>query len=549
MLRTSCFSATCILIMTFSASCFAQFSTHYTKNGLSINSSFGASVSTAGDVNGDGFTDFIVGAPLNDFNGINDGAMFVYSGLTGALIYSRAGLSGDQYGLSVSDAGDVNADGFDDFIVGAPFDDTNGPAAGAAYLYSGATGNLLYAIGGLTGDNFGTSVSGAGDVNADGFDDFIIGSPRNGAGGTDSGSIYVYSGINGAFLFTKFGFAGDQLGRAVSAAGDVDADGYDDVIVGSPFNDFGGTDAGAAYIFSGLTSSILFSKAGTLGSNFGWSVDGTGDVNRDGFDDVIVGSPVTGTAGPNSGASFVYSGIDASQLYSNIGNSGDLFGWSVAGAGDVNGDGFADFIVGAPLNDGAANNGGAIAIYSGIDGALLSTAAGAGAGNNLGYSVDGAGIINFDQFNDVIVGSPGVSTGAVPGTAQVFTAPALPTLNYNSDIGPTTLTLDWLPDASDPFSLTGTLTCAGATPGGIGQFGVSLGPANTLIFGFPLLIGIDPVNLIDMGSLGYSFTGDAVIPNVTRQYPSLAGAFVFIQFYEVSPLIKGSNGIALLLSS
>ena len=104
--------------------------------------------------------------------------------------------AGDRFGFFVSGAGDVNNDGFDDFIVGAPYDGNNGPISGSARVFSGATGAILYTVNGdSAGDLFGWSVSGAGDVNNDGFDDFIAGAPYDDNNGSDSGSARVFSGV------------------------------------------------------------------------------------------------------------------------------------------------------------------------------------------------------------------------------------------------------------------------------------------------------------------------------------------------------------------
>ncbi|MFQ6092314.1 MAG: M6 family metalloprotease domain-containing protein, partial [bacterium] len=197
----------------------------------------------------------------------------------------------DELGYSVSGAGDVNGDGFDDLIVGAPLNDAGGPDAGRAYLYSGTTGALLYTLpGGGPGDHFGWSVSGAGDVNDDGYADLIVGAPLNDAGGADAGRAYIYSGATGTLLYPFTGqAAGDWLGVSVSGAGDVNNDGYADLIVGAPLNDAGSTDAGRVYIYSGATGALLYTFTGEAAvDQLGSSVSGAGDVNNDGCDDLIV---------------------------------------------------------------------------------------------------------------------------------------------------------------------------------------------------------------------------------------------------------------------
>ncbi|MCH7879867.1 MAG: FG-GAP repeat protein, partial [candidate division Zixibacteria bacterium] len=178
--------------------------------------------------------------------------------------YFTGEAAGDVFGISVSGAGDVNNDGFADLIVGALPNDAGGSNAGRAYVYSGQTGALLHTFTGeAAGDWFGHSVSGAGDVNNDGFADLIVGGPGNNAGGGNAGRAYVYSGQTGALLHTFTGEAAvDFFGFSVSGAGDVNNDGFADLIVGAYRNDAGGSDAGRAYVYSGQTGALLHTFTG-----------------------------------------------------------------------------------------------------------------------------------------------------------------------------------------------------------------------------------------------------------------------------------------------
>jgi len=235
-----------------------------------------------------------VGASWNDAGGSGAGRAYVYSGQTGSLLWTFTGE--EQYGAlgnSVSGAGDVNEDGCDDLIVGAPHWGYDLPFfSGWAYVYSGQTGDLLWTFTGeAEQDHFGSSVSGAGDVNNDGYDDLIVGAQDNDAGGGWAGRAYVYSGQTGALLQTFTGEAElDRFGSSVSGAGDVNNDGYDDLIVGAQANDAGGDYAGRAYVYSGQTGALLQTFTGEAGEGFGGSVSGAGDVNNDGRADLIVGA-------------------------------------------------------------------------------------------------------------------------------------------------------------------------------------------------------------------------------------------------------------------
>ncbi len=157
---------------------------------------FGTSVSGAGDLNGDGYADFIIGAAVADPSSkANAGSAYVYSGADGSLLYQKDGAAvGNMFGISVSGAGDLNGDGYADFIVGASTAPSSKSNAGSAYIYSGADGTLLYQKDGeAANDNLGTSVSGAGDLNGDGYADFIVGAAGSDPGSkSDAGSAYVY---------------------------------------------------------------------------------------------------------------------------------------------------------------------------------------------------------------------------------------------------------------------------------------------------------------------------------------------------------------------
>ena len=388
----------------------------------------GGSVRDAGDVNGDVVDDLIVGSWRNPLSSahLQTGKVNVFSGADGLTLFSLSGTSYQEgFGASVSGTGDVNGDGFDDFIVGAYRADHSAPDAGRATVYSGVDGSVLYAIDGANaGDWFGRSVSGAGDVNGDGLDDFIVGAP-NRVAPLYEGSAYVYSGATGSVLYAIDGSAvNDHFGSSVSGAGDVDGDGFDDFIVGADGERWSGPRTGGATVFSGRTGAVLHAFRGPMaGSVFGCSVDGAGDVNDDGFADLIVGAPLDDSNGSDSGSTFVYSGIDGALIYTFLGeHPAYVLGRSVSAAGDVDGDGYDDVIVGG---DGDRHHGyrtGAAHIFSGFDGARLFKFTGDSLGDQFGYSVSGAGDIDGDGFDDVIVGARmDDASGHDAGRALVFT--------------------------------------------------------------------------------------------------------------------------------
>ncbi|MFT7619062.1 MAG: hypothetical protein ACI97A_002710 [Planctomycetota bacterium] len=533
----------CVLLASIAS---AQFTLAHTLAADSFSDRLGSSVAGIGEVNGDFRDDFVAGAPHDDNNGADSGSARVYSGIDGSTLFTFNGdAAGDHFGAALSGAGDVNGDGVNDIIVGAP--DANF-GTGLARVFSGATGAVIHTVYGVTFfDAFGTSVSGAGDVNGDGFDDFIVGASLGDDTSDmnnidfDTGAAYIFSGMTGLVLHSIFGdSAGDEFGCSVSGAGDVNGDGFSDVVVGAHFDDNNGINSGSVRILDGNTGITIFTFDGdAAGDELGGSVSYAGDVNDDDYGDVIAGAS-------GADAARVYSGVDGTIVHTlTRGAIGIQFGSAVSGAGDVNADGFDDLIVGAQSDFVFGENSGSVSIFSGVDGSFIQILFGSSSQERFGVSVGAAGDTNADGFDDILVGSP---LSFPLGNARVFHAPFLPVLIYQSDLADSRLKLRWLPDGGGINSLTGTVTCDNATPGAFGHFGLSLAPANILIYGFPLLLAIDSINLIDTGNFGFGFFGEIVFPNVSRQNPFLAGSFVFIQLFEVSPIPASSNGLALLIS-
>lgn len=388
-------------------------------NGESPGDKLGDAVGGAGDIDGDGFDDVIVGTLRNDAGGSDAGRAYVYSGQSGALLLTLTGeTAGDYFGSDVAGVGDVNGDNVPDLFVAAVSSDAGGTDAGRAYVCSGTNGDHLLTFTGVTGDRLGSSIDGIGDVNGDAVPDLIVGAPYNDAGGLDAGCVYVYSGATGDPLH---GFvnpvADEKFGAQVSAAGDVDADGVPDIAVVSNVG------LGRVDVYSGQSWALLHTFPES-----GLRVAGAGDVNADGFDDIVVGNwsgndPI---AGDMVGQAYVYSGLDGQLLYTFAGQyRGDLYGSSVAGIGDINNDGFDDVAVGAYANDAerpAGYNVGRVFVYSGASGLLLHTFAGEAGSDNFGYDVSGAGDINNDGMPDLIVSATANDAGGIDaGRVYVYT--------------------------------------------------------------------------------------------------------------------------------
>jgi len=329
-------------------------------------------------------------------------------------LHTFTGEADDHLGWSVSGAGDVNNDGYADLIVGALAN------VGRADVYSGRTGTLLWTFTGQASlDWFGSSVAGAGDVDNDGYADVIVGSPYNDSVGSDAGLARVFSGHTGDLLWTFVGEAAtSRLGWSVAGAGDLNNDGYDDVIIGAYWRG-----PGKAYAHSGQTGELLWSSTGELsGDYFGWSVCGAGDVDNDGHADLIVGAIGNDAGGESAGRVYVHSGQTGELLWTFTGEAeGDYFGSSVSGAGDVDRDGYGDLIVGAQLSDAGGEQAGRAYLYSGRTGAVLRTFTGESEGDRFGSSVAGAGDVNGDEYPDLVIGAPYNNAGGTDaGRAYLY---------------------------------------------------------------------------------------------------------------------------------
>ena len=258
-------------------------------------------------------------------------------------------------------------------IVGSPNADGDAKNAGRVDVVAAGFGEVSRTyLGDETGAAFGAAVGGNTDVDNDGRPDVIVGAPHHSNGSlANAGAVYVYSGKTGALLQSHFGSAaGNQLGASVCGAGDLDGDGFGDIVVGVPHSDGNGTDSGRVRVYSGQTGGVLYTWDGdAAGDHFGECVARVLDVNNDGFDDIAVGAPdhVYGGLGASTGFVRVFSGKDGSVLFTLHGYFTARLGLSVAAARDVDGDGVVDIVAGA-LNQGSGVqliNRGAVLVFSG----------------------------------------------------------------------------------------------------------------------------------------------------------------------------------------
>jgi hypothetical protein len=422
----------------------------------------GGSVAGGGDLDADGYDDIVVGAwgwSASDTSALV-GRVYVFRGPLGrsdALTTADVTLSGitaeDWFGFSSAMLGDVDGDGYGDFAVGAPRRDPGGiEDAGVAYLFSGvpASGTAATAVANFASDGQsdygGYAIAGAGDTNDDGFADLLVSAPGHAEGshvGCGLVALFEGGGIEGDLSLARDGDSamigddeGDYLGTSV-ASGDFDGDGFSDFLVSAYAADAGGHPAGAVYVELGppppgrIRASMADYRlnGSESGARFGWAVAGLGDVNGDGRDDIGVGADMADTAGTDAGAAYIYIGgssYTTPDATLTGGTAYDYAGRALQRGGDINADGYGDVLLGAPGYDYAASSavGAAYVFYGPVASGVVSGADairyGQTAGDAIGAALSTAGDMDGDGYADFLVGSAGADPGGMSAAGAVW---------------------------------------------------------------------------------------------------------------------------------
>lgn len=405
----------------------------HTFTGEGANDLFGWVSEDIGDITGDGIHEFVITAPNNDVGGNNTGRIYVYNGATGAYLFPPISgtILSSFLGVKIGAAGDVNLDGITDIVASSPY-----VSQGRVFIFSGANGSLLRTyIGEFVGDEFGSAVKGIGDLNNDGYPDILIGAQMNDINGTSSGRAYVYSGaLDAARICEMNGVdAGDHLGSAIDVIGDVTGDGIPDFCVGADAAAPGpAAGKGSAYVYSGAdcllggTITPIRTHNPSLPSfSFGRSfIDGAADVNNDGIPDYYVSDF-------NANRAYVFSGATGANIWTLSGNGNGGFGIGRM-AGDVDDDGWSDLLLAAWVSPAGGTQAGKAFVYSGRTGQVLETFTHNVPLAQLGFDANSVGDVNGDGKIDHLLTA--ANDNGARGKAYLVAGNVLPFARADIDL-------------------------------------------------------------------------------------------------------------------
>jgi hypothetical protein len=391
---------------------------------------FGWEVDPIVDLNGDGIDDILASTPnrANATGVVNSGAVEIRSGANGALLRTLLPTVGStQFGFVVEEVGDINRDGLSDVIVGAP---AFGAGRGQAFVFSGADGAQLWRGDGPSGgEGYGTRAASAGDFDGDGYADFLVASPSYAQPVANTGRVYLYSGRTLTLARTYSAQSNAELfGSNVATMGDLDGDRVDEHLISA--QNGGGAGRGRAYVFSGASGTLLRTFQGPVGgATFGFGfATGAGDFNGDRVPDAFIGDF---GAGNGNGRALVYSGADGAILFRVDGTQQAGVGTG-RGVRDVTGDGLGDLIVGHYTSSAGAPGAGRVVVYAGPDGRVAQTITDNAIGANLGFDAAALSDVDGDGKPDLLLSAAtGNRVDVVAGSSATGAALIVPDTRHN----------------------------------------------------------------------------------------------------------------------
>jgi hypothetical protein len=500
-------------------------------NGAAVSDSFGTSVASISDIDGDGKDDILVGAPSAAPNGLSGaGSAYLYSSNDGSLIKQyNGGAANDAFGNSVASTSDIDGDGLDDVLVGASGVDPNGlSGAGSVYLYSSGTGNLIKQFNGdstTVNGFFGNSIASIGDIDGDGLDDVLVGARGASPEGIYSaGSVYIYSSGTGN-LIRQYNGSGvlAMLGMSISSISDIDGDGLDDVLAGAILDN---SYTGSAYIYSSGTGNLIRRYNGkAVNDTFGVSIASISDMDGDGLEDVLVGATYVDLGAEyNIGSAYLYSSGTGNLIrqYNGI-EKNDKLGQAISSISDIDGDGLDDILVTSiyahPISYKTSS--GSVYLYSSGTGNLIKQFNGEMANDNFGYSVVSISDIDGDDKDDVLVGAYNADPNGLSNAGSVYlyySSEALPTQTWSKNTTKSTLDLDdYFKDSNNSTvpARSQTVTYTASTSDNP-NIDVTINSSNVATFSQPTnWLGTETVRFTALDSTGLSSTSTLVTLMVT----------------------------------
>jgi outer membrane protein assembly factor BamB len=400
---------------------------------------FASSLAAVGDLDGDGTPDYVVGAYVHRWKGSEkEGRVFVFSGRSGQLLFqlglpdphlSTNPYEGAAFGCAVAGIGDLNNDGVGEVLIGA----FGQEQSGSAYVFSGKEGNLLYTLHAPVRQlsaGFGWAVASVGDVTGDAIPEMAIGAFAQ----EGNGRVFIYDGHTGALLRTTAPPALSPsltFGWSVASAGDLDQDGVPDLLVGAPYTPVGTAAVqGRAYAFRGRDGALLRvfdAPQSSAGAAFGWSMTSAGDLNGDGIPEVLIGAPYQDVRTQQAqGAAFVFNGGDGQlllTLHDPVPGPYAGFGLVVSGIADISQDGIPDLLIAAPYQTvDKFQVQGEVFLFDGHTGHQVTTFDNPfpHQGSRFGYAAVSPGDVDGDKIPDFAIGAAGQSIMANVAVGRVY---------------------------------------------------------------------------------------------------------------------------------